>query len=160
MSRGANVERERLRTLPSAPTAAPTADAKPRTTDAFAAIGSPAVSAAAERVLATWTNELGEAINLAEVRDALAWLAAMVDRATSHEPVGDPGPVATVLGRHLLGLLRADLVRNWASTLPGRSENLLDILGAIEDVHDAIDPDWSQYFGSRLSGPDGLDLVV
>jgi histidine kinase/DNA gyrase B/HSP90-like ATPase/phospho-acceptor domain-containing protein len=159
VTQGANVESEPRSSRPT-PAATPTSDAKPRTTDAFAAIGSPAVAAAAERVLATWTNDLGEAINLAEVRDALAWLAAMVDRAASSEPVGEPGPVATVLGRHLLGLLRADLVRNWASSLPGRAESLLDILRAVEDVHDAIDPDWSQYFSSRLSGPDGLDLVV
>ena len=160
MTQGANVEREPRQSRPTPAPAAPAAETRPRTTDAFRAIGSPAVAAAAERVLATWTNALGDAINLDEVRDALAWLAAMVDRAASGEPVGDAGPVANVLGRHLLTLLRADLVRNWATTLPGRAENLLDILRAIEDAHDAIDPDWSQYFSSRLSGPDGLDLVV
>jgi signal transduction histidine kinase len=34
------------------------------------------------------------------------------------------------------------------------------LFGAIEQVARALEPDWAQYFSDRLSGPDGLELVV
>jgi signal transduction histidine kinase len=43
---------------------------------------------------------------------------------------------------------------------PPDSRSLLAILGAIERVHARLEPDWAQHFADRLSGPDGLELVV
>jgi signal transduction histidine kinase len=58
-------------------------------------------------------------------------------------------------------LLRADLVRTWPESAPAADQSeSLRVLRAIESVREAIAPDWSQYFNSRLAGPDGLDLVV
>src|SRR2546422_7147413 len=34
------------------------------------------------------------------------------------------------------------------------------ILVAIERVREAIEPDWKQYFASRLAGPEGVRLLV
>jgi len=37
---------------------------------------------------------------------------------------------------------------------------LLRLLSAIEAVSQRLEVDWSQHFADRLSGPDGLELVV
>jgi signal transduction histidine kinase len=129
--------------------------------DLFADVQHPVIRAAAERVCRAWTNELGEAIDPAESSDALTWIATAVDRAARGEAPVAGGPAASVLGRHLLELLRDDIIRSWsgAAPAPGRDE-MLAVLGALERVREAIEPDWAQYFNSRLAGPDGLDLVV
>jgi signal transduction histidine kinase len=118
------------------------------------------VREAAERVLVAWTNELGDAIDPAESRDAMAWLAVAVDHAAGGLAPEAGGPARTVLGRHLLELLRADLVRCDGEAAGADSAEVLEVLRAIETVRETIEPDWSQYFNSRLAGPDGLDLVV
>jgi signal transduction histidine kinase len=64
--------------------------------------------------------------------------------------------VSSVLGRRLLELLRAALLRHLADINDARA--VVHLLGAVERVREVIEPDWSQYFMSRLSGPDGLDL--
>jgi signal transduction histidine kinase len=37
---------------------------------------------------------------------------------------------------------------------------LLALLSALEVVYEALEPDWAQHFANRLSGPDGMELVV
>ena len=116
--------------------------------------------AGADHVLSLWTNERGDALDLDDARAALAWLAFAVDEARrGHAPSKD-NPASTALGRHFLQQLRAELVAVWTATPPGEAREMLSFLQAFEAVRVAIEPDWSQYFTSRLSGPDGLDLVV
>lgn len=154
MNPGTNVDRglRRGRVVPAEP-AAPTA--------LFAGVRHPDVRAAAERVFVAWTNDLGDAIDPAEPRDALVWIATAVDRATDGAAPEPVGPAASVLGRHMLALLRADLIRTWSDPEAASDRaDMLAVLGALELVRTAVEPDWSQYFHSRLAGPDGLDLVV
>ena len=64
------------------------------------------------------------------------------------------------LSRRLLGLIRAAFVER-AEALPAPDAGqLLRLLGAIEQVGQRLEADWSQHFADRLSGPDGLELVV
>jgi signal transduction histidine kinase len=129
--------------------------------DEVAAIRNPALQAAARSVVAAWHNEQADALDLPEVEHAIAWLATAVDDAAHGTSPTRDNPASTVLGRHLLQLLRGALVRNWvAAPEAARSDEMVCVLQALEAVREAIDPDWSQYFSSRLSGPDGLDLVV
>jgi signal transduction histidine kinase len=66
-----------------------------------------------------------------------------------------------VLGRHLLDLLRAGMLESWSNaTRVPDAATVLRLMRAADQVREAVEPDWSQYFTSRLSGPDGLDLVV
>jgi signal transduction histidine kinase len=128
----------------------------------FAHVGCPVLRAASERVLAHWTNALGDALDLNEVEQALAWLAKAIEEAEAGRgaPAGD-SPAATTLGRHLLQLLRAQVVTHWSSVAEHPDpDEMVGLLRAFEQVREALEPDWSQYFTSRLSGPDGLDLVV
>lgn len=116
---------------------------------------------AAAAVLARWTNDLGDALDAGDAAQSVGWLAHAVQDAAAGAPVGRDLAAATVLGRHLLELLRAELLARWEA--PGTVLTVADMLGLLrgcETVRAAIGPDWSQYFNSRLSGPDGLDLVV
>ncbi|HSE28918.1 MAG TPA: HAMP domain-containing sensor histidine kinase, partial [Gemmatimonadales bacterium] len=63
--------------------------------------------------------------------------------------------------RRLLSLLRGNVLQRLAtlSPLPEGCE-LLRLLTAFELVQHRLEPDWAQHFADRLSGPDGLELVV
>jgi signal transduction histidine kinase len=139
---------------PPPPPTAPTAD------ELLARVQHPRLREGAEHLLALWTNERGDALDLDDARAALAWLALAVDEAIrGHAPSRD-NPANTVLGRHFLQLLRAEMVAAWTAEPVSDARAMLTALQAFEAVRVAIEPDWSQYFTSRLSGPDGLDLVV
>jgi signal transduction histidine kinase len=121
----------------------------------------PLLDSAAGRVLAAWRDERADALNVEDAADALRWLVDAASAALNGEAVQGRGPAATALGRHLLELLRAELLAEPrdGSAAPD-PEAVLAIMRAIERVRAAVDPGWSQTFSSRLSGPDGLDLVV
>jgi signal transduction histidine kinase len=119
------------------------------------------VEAAARAVAARWENQSGDALDASEAGQTLQWLAEAVLLAIQGESPTRGGPAASPLGRHLLEQLRAEVVRSWrVADQPPLHDHTLDVLEAFERVREAIEPDWSQYFSSRLSGPDGLDLVV
>lgn len=123
----------------------------------------PEIARAASRVATAFRNETGDAIDAAEVRTVLQGLA---DRIVAHRRVPAPDPAGertagSVLARHLLERLRAELVDEWdsAPTPPPLSDVLLT-LRAIEEVRAELEPNWSEHFASRLAGPGALDLVV
>ena len=117
--------------------------------------------AAAAAIRATWKDERGDALDTADAMRSLEWLATAAQHATWGGTPERDGPAASPLGGHLLQQLRAELVRAWRATEPlPAAETLLTVLEAVERVREAIDPDWSQHFTSRLTGPGGLDLVV
>jgi signal transduction histidine kinase len=120
----------------------------------------PPVRAAAARVAADWGNESGDAVSAKEVSDLLA---AIVDAVTGPVPTAttaDPR-LRSVIGRRVLELYRAELVSQWTDGkgIPS-SGHMLGTLTSLEALRAAIEPDWRQHFASRLSGPDGLALVV
>jgi signal transduction histidine kinase len=115
---------------------------------------------AAKAVRAGFQNERGDAIDAGEAAAALDWLVEAASLARRGEKPARGGPAASPLGRHLLDLLRAEMVSLWRTAAIPAPDELLGLLEALEHVREAIEPDWAQYFSSRLSGPDGLDLVV
>jgi len=129
--------------------------------DPFASIASAELANAARRVAACFRNESGDAIAPEEVRAVLVDLAQRVARA-GREPrqalEGDKRSTGW-LGRRLLELLRAELLEAWAVDPPPAPEVVAQ-LQAVELVRAAVEPVWSDFFNSRLSGPGGLDLVV
>ncbi|HXY67873.1 MAG TPA: HAMP domain-containing sensor histidine kinase [Gemmatimonadales bacterium] len=120
----------------------------------------PALEAAAARVQSAWRDERADALDAKDVTDTLRWLVDAAAGAAGGEAVSAQGPAATVLGRRLLELLRAELLAAPAEASPVDADALLTILRAVERVREAVDPDWSQTLSSRLSAPGGLDLVV
>jgi signal transduction histidine kinase len=123
-------------------------------------VSSPLLSEAAARVVAAWSNELGDAIDTAEVEANLGWLMEAVSAASRGQPLPDGMPGQAVLNRHLLDRLRAEVVAAWTTERDPRTRTVLEVLQGFETVGRTLEPDWSQYFSSRLAGPDGLDLVV
>ena len=76
---------------------------------------------------------------------------------------GAPGSeLCTVVGRRLLELLRAQVVRGWSTgpAGPPDADIMLEFFQAFEAVRGTIEPDWDAYFAQRMSGPDGLEMVV
>ena len=73
----------------------------------------PDVQEAARRVATAWQNDRGDALNATEAADAIEWLATAVRQVRDGGSVPTGGPAATVLGRHLLALLRAELIGGW-----------------------------------------------
>src|SRR2546425_2788016 len=124
----------------------------------FAAIACPILQKAARRVASRWRDETGEARDLAEVVEQLGLLAAGVRRLLVDAGAAVDQRVHSVLGRRLLELLRAEVVRSWPEN--GGAAYDRAMFQAIERVREAIEPDWAQDLTSRLSGPDGLELVV
>ncbi|HEX5964126.1 MAG TPA: HAMP domain-containing sensor histidine kinase [Gemmatimonadales bacterium] len=64
------------------------------------------------------------------------------------------------LSRRWLGLIRTAFLERAAALPSPDSGQLLHILNALERVGQHLEADWSQRFTDRLSGPDGLELVV
>ncbi|HET8650432.1 MAG TPA: HAMP domain-containing sensor histidine kinase [Gemmatimonadales bacterium] len=67
----------------------------------------------------------------------------------------------TALARRLLSLIRAAFLERVKQIVPPpETTDLLRVLMALERVGQQLEPDWAQHFSDRLSGPDGLELVV
>ena len=96
-----------------------------------------------------------------EVRGLLAQVATAVSHATRGTPPTLEGLPRTVLTRRLLDLARRQFVGQVARLTPvPEASGLLGLFCAIEQVHRALEPDWAQHFADRLTGPDGMELVV
>ncbi|HEX9486060.1 MAG TPA: HAMP domain-containing sensor histidine kinase [Gemmatimonadales bacterium] len=124
-----------------------------------APIRSDVLRSAARRVIARRRDEIGDAAQAEEVTELLVLVAASVVelQASSDAPLDER--MRSTLGRRLLELLRAEVVRSWAGGDVDRDE-MPGILAAMERVREAIEPDWAHDFAARLSGPDGLQILV
>lgn len=72
-----------------------------------------------------------------------------------------PSLPRTHLTRRILQRLRTRLIDHAAGlTPPPRGAAVLTWLGAVEEIAQALETDWRHRFSDRLSGPDGLELVV
>src|SRR5437762_1795218 len=125
----------------------------------FASISSGILRSAAKRVVATQGDEFGDAARPEEILELLIRLAGAVEAQQASPGAPVDGQVDSTLGRRLLELLRAEIVRSWAES-SGPAAEVPAVLVALERVREAIEPDWRHYFASRLSGPDGLQLLV
>jgi signal transduction histidine kinase len=120
-----------------------------------------ALGGAAVRVAGEWGGTLRvDAASVEEVRRHAAAIEESVRARVEGRPV-PPAPPATHLTRRLLTRIRTTFLNDltaWPSAPPGRE--LLRLLRAFDDVSQAMEPNWDQRFTDRLSGPDGLELVV
>ncbi len=113
---------------------------------------------AARRVALESVDWAGDDASWEEVSETLASL--VVSLARRNEAPLDPR-LRSPLGRRLLAELRAAVIQFWEGwkEVPPAGE-VLRTFAAMESVRLELEPDLPQQFGSRLSGPDGLNLVV
>ena len=126
-----------------------------------AGVSSPVVAAAARRVA---QRVQADGVDPADMEIAAGFLAAIA-LAVDHQ---HPRYVTELVQRasprvvaRLLEMLRTELIRGWTASgdVPS-GKSILQTLGAIERVREAIEPDAARQLAERLTEPGGLDLVV
>jgi signal transduction histidine kinase len=119
----------------------------------------PLLEAAARRVASQWGGVHRNGADGEEVTELLALLVNGVQLRQTDPAASVDERLCSVLGRRLLELLRAEVVRAWMENGAAHPQ-MRALLAAIEQVREAIEPHWAQDFSSRLSGLDGVELVV
>lgn len=110
---------------------------------------------------AGWRQVAEDAPSQEEVRGQLTVLRIAIEAAALYGTPPDDRLAKTVLGRRLVELVRRALLQDLSVLTPAPDTTaLLALLSAMELVQHALEPDWAQHFADRLSGPDGMDLVV
>ena len=119
------------------------------------------VVAVVERVRARLKREAPEGAGGGDASQLLDVVSTSVQEVLRSGAIPPGGPAATPLGRHLLELVRGEMLRSWRAVEPPADPvDVLAVLEATFTVHRAIEPEEWEAFRNRLSGPDGLDLVV
>lgn len=120
-----------------------------------------ALRRAVEFVQGDWQQVIEHAVSADEAAWNLAELCTAIRTAVAGaEP--DLGAVPrTQLSRRLLALVRTNfLAQLEPPARPPDAAQLIRVLRAIETIGQRLEPDWAQHLADRLSGPDGLELVV
>jgi K+-sensing histidine kinase KdpD len=131
------------------------------TPDALSFVRTPltALHAAARQVAVRWRHDVGDTPGADEVAELVRLLEAGVHHALASPNAVVDERTRSALGRRLLDLLRVEIVKGWSES--GVADSALPpLLLAIERVREAIEPGWGQSFAARLSGSDGMELLV
>jgi signal transduction histidine kinase len=116
--------------------------------------------AAGQSVIEQWQTDLAEAVDAVELREEVGYLLQCLETGTFDAPPS-PDAGSAVLRRRLLELIRAELIRHWSSLDPPPPPlDMLRVLDRCESLRVHLEPQWDQYFASRLTEPQGLELVV
>jgi signal transduction histidine kinase len=133
----------------------------PVITEPFADVVPPLLAGAAAAVWRQFRNEFGDATDRVEALTVLRDVVARVHRALTEDSPADDGDrhARSALGQYLLDRL-SDAVFDELAHSPGDQSEALAWALAFGATRRSLQPDWSEYFTSRLSGPGCHDLVV
>lgn len=127
--------------------------------NAFSCIPSPLLRSGAQRVATTWRDGTFEEFGQVEVVEELVAVAIMLGSGEIRRDNLDVGGL--ILRRHLLELLRAEMVRQWrAASPPPAPGEMLELLGSFEALRESVQPEADQSFASRLMGPEGVEHLM
>jgi signal transduction histidine kinase len=120
-----------------------------------------ALARAVARVSSEWPG-LEAGSPMAEEIDSHTMLLEQAIRQSAIEVDPDISELTrSPLSRHLVELIRRFYLSEVESPAARiHSDHSIRLLCAIERVAHSLDPDWAQHFADRLSGPNGLELVV
>ena len=107
-----------------------------------------------------WARVMQHASGAEEATAHLVQLCTVIRQEASGLPAETGSIPRNALSRKWLGLIRTGFLERAAALPAPDPAQLLQILNAIERVGQHLEADWSQHFSDRLSGPDGLELVV
>jgi len=120
-----------------------------------------ALGAAVQQVRAGPDALRGDAASAEEIAGITSVLMDAVRRAAEGRLPPDEELPRSPLARGAHALLRTRFLEQTAQLpAPVDGAELLRVLRAVEQVAGRLDPLWHQRFEERLSGPDGLELVV
>jgi signal transduction histidine kinase len=130
-----------------------------------AAVVSPALwealQRAVQRVGDEWEKVVEHAATPAEATAQLSAIADIIRAGAAGVELNASGLARSQLSRRLLRLTRIALIREASALVPPpEGGQLLRLLSIMERVGEMLEPDWAQHLSDRLSGPDGLELVV
>ncbi|HLS48062.1 MAG TPA: HAMP domain-containing sensor histidine kinase [Gemmatimonadales bacterium] len=116
---------------------------------------------AIERVALDWESVVEHAASPDEAMAHVTAIAHAIRRGIAGSDADLSGVPHTQLSRRLLSLVRSSFIEEAAAlTAAPAADELLAALGAMERIARELEPDWAQHLADRLSGPDGLELVV
>jgi signal transduction histidine kinase len=117
------------------------------------------LKSAARHALLAWRQRIGDPPAGPEVSDLLVVLAAsIVETQITAAPVIDER-IRSDIGRRLLDLLRAEVVKRWANSGVVDAD-VPTILLAIERVREALEPTAAEAFASQLADAGGMALLT
>ena len=120
-----------------------------------------ALEQAGDEVRHEWHVLSRDAVSAEEVNGHVARFLAGVRSAVTEPEAVVPELPKTPLARRVLQLLRRRLLALVEVLEPvPDSVQILILLRALETLQSRIEADWSHHLAERLSGPDGLELVV
>jgi signal transduction histidine kinase len=120
-----------------------------------------ALQRAVEDAEGQWDRIVEHAASPDEAAANLAALSTAIRAAAAGHAAELAQVPKTQLSRRLVTVVRTRFVEHAAALSPPPDPTqLLTILGALERVAAQLEPDWAQHLADRLSGPDGLELVV
>jgi two-component sensor histidine kinase len=133
----------------------------PDPSDSFADVAPPILRGAVGVVWRSFRNDFGDAADRTEALAVLRDVAerarrALADAGAANE--GDPRS-RSALGQYLLDRLN-DAVFEELARVPGPQPSALGWALTFGAVRRTLQPDWAEYFTSRLTGPGCHDLVV
>ena len=124
-------------------------------------VSSPLIAAAARRVAQRVHDSGIEPTDRDVAAALLAAIALAVDRRHPRYVTELVQQASPRVGARLLEMLRTELINHWAGNgETPEPDAMLQTLGAIERVRDAIEPDAARSLSDRLAEPGGVDLVV
>ena len=109
---------------------------------------------------AEWERVLQHASGVEEATAHLVQLCTAIRQEVAGPPADTASVPRNALSRRWLGLVRTAFLERAAALPSPDPAQLLQILNAMERIGQHLEADWSQRFTDRLSGPDGLELVV
>jgi signal transduction histidine kinase len=119
----------------------------------------PVLQAAAARVVEAWQAAGSDSPDAAEVAPLVNVLACTLQRIQADGDVVVDERLHSEQGRRVLELLRAEVIRGWSDDRANHTQ-VPALLVAIERVREATEHDRAQRFSDRVSGTNGLDLLV
>ena len=119
-----------------------------------------ALARAGHQVRDEWCSLSEDAVSAQEVDGLVERLVAGLRCVACHEADRPKLPL-TILARRVLVLLRRNaLIEIEQLADPPPAAELIRFLQAFEFIAEQLEPDWSGHLANRLSGPDGLEMVV
>jgi signal transduction histidine kinase len=122
---------------------------------------SPVLQIALEGVVEAWRAAGSDTTDATEVALLVNLLARTLQQVQvdGDRDVTVDDRLRSVHGRRVLELFRAEVIRGWSDERATHTE-IHAVLTAIERVREATEHDWAQRFSDRVSGTNGLDLLV